>query len=302
METPSVQVLMSVFHGEEFLEEQLASLANQEDVRVTLLAHLDADEPRSKALIDGCGLSLEWAPLSPALGIPHAYFQLLPLVDPTADYWAFSDQDDIWAPRKLAIAAEALHRAGSQPALWVSRVRPFSDGGGARHFLDPVPVNVPRPSLGNALVQNIGPGCDMVANRALLDLLCTALPTLGVLVHDQWVYLVAAAFGAVIVDARALMDYRLHQGNTIGISRSLRARTKRTMTSFRDPEAATPATQARAFLNCFGDRLTPEQRDLVRDVADRRRGPLIQDFRGGRITRQVPRENPLMLARLLAGR
>jgi hypothetical protein len=70
------------------------------------------------------------------------------------DYWAFSDQDDVWEPRKLAVATAALERAGSQPALWVSRVRPFSDEAGVRRYLDPVPSNVPTPSLGNALVES----------------------------------------------------------------------------------------------------------------------------------------------------
>jgi glycosyltransferase involved in cell wall biosynthesis len=86
-----------------------------------------------------------------------------------ADYFAFSDQDDVWLPEKLAHAVAALaEEAADRPALY------FCD----RTLVDESLRSIGRPprlrrppGFPAALTQNIIPGCCMVLNRAAAELI-----------------------------------------------------------------------------------------------------------------------------------
>lgn len=77
--------------------------------------------------------------------------------------------------------------------------------------------------LENAILQNIATGCTIVLNRVAINLLQKHFPnTDKVLMHDWWVYLVVSAFGEVIFDDNAYIDYRQHEENVIGVRNGLR--------------------------------------------------------------------------------
>jgi hypothetical protein len=131
-----------------------------------------------------------------------------------ASYFAFSDQDDVWLPDKLAHAVVALGEAAAdQPALYFCD-RTLVDA--SLRFIGKSPRLRDPPGFPAALTQNVIPGCCMILNRAAAELIDSTEapePTW----HDWWCYLVVtAAEGLVIRGNSPDILYRQHAGNLVG--------------------------------------------------------------------------------------
>jgi len=132
-----------------------------------------------------------------------------------ADYYAYSDQDDIWEPEKLARAIDTLEKVPAHiPAIFGSRTRLIRDDG--REFgLSPLFRH--KPEFRNALVQSIAGGNTMVINAAAREHLMAGGARLNLPGHDWWTYLVTTAVGGQVhYDPTPLVKYRVHPGNIMG--------------------------------------------------------------------------------------
>lgn len=222
-----VTILLALYNGARFIEAQLDSFARQthpdwrlvvsddgskDDGAMRVLDWADRHPERELRLIDG-----------PRRGFAANFLHLLAAVEPGAPYVAFSDQDDVWLPGKLAHAVATLAELpASMPAIYCGR-RLICDQSlqhvkGAERWGRP-------PDFRNALVQNITPGNTIVMNRAALRLLQAAARRVRVVyAHDWWAYLmVTGAGGRVIRDAELGLLYRQHDANVVGARRGLRA-------------------------------------------------------------------------------
>ena len=207
-----VNVLMSTYNGERYMREQIDSVLAQDNVSVDLLVRDDGSTDNTLKLLDayqGKGALKYYvgANLGPALS-----FLALLRDSGDADYYAFADQDDFWQREKLAVAVDMLEKAGDAPALYFSRTQ-MTDA-----ELRPTGIVEINPLLtfGESLVYEFIPGCTMVMNRALRDIVNTYVPSY-VPMHDVWVYSVALAVGAkVFFDKTPHILYRQHGSNTIG--------------------------------------------------------------------------------------
>ncbi len=133
----------------------------------------------------------------PPRGWPHArhrsFLALLRMaLGGPAAFFAFSDQDDVWLPEKLAHAVAALaDLPRGHPGLYFC-ARALVDS-----TLAPVgEVLAPRrpPGFPAALTQNLAPGCCMMLNRAAGELIDRGPVPEGTW-HDWWAYVVVAAYG-----------------------------------------------------------------------------------------------------------
>jgi hypothetical protein len=143
-----------------------------------------------------------------------------------ADYFAFSDQDDIWYPDKIERALSFLETIPqSAPALYFSRTETVDE---SLNHLGFSPLFTKRPSFQNALIQNIGGGNTMVFNTAAKRLLELERQH-DVATHDWWTYQVVTAVGGIVIyDGRPSLKYRQHADNVLGSSNSsIRARMRR---------------------------------------------------------------------------
>lgn len=224
---PRVAVLLAVHNGERFLQAQLDSIDAQTGVSTTIVAGDDSSTDQSAAIVQshfarrGAGDRLH------ALGHRNANRTFLDLLaravreEPSADWFAYCDQDDIWLPDKLERGIGALaHVDGGTPALYGARTIVVDQDdqafGMSRLFKRPA-------SFRNAIVQNIMAGNTMVFNRRAAQLLVTA-GSPDIAVHDWWTYmLVCGAGGHVIFDPRPCLRYRQHGGNQIGSHLGLQA-------------------------------------------------------------------------------
>jgi glycosyltransferase involved in cell wall biosynthesis len=220
--TSSVAVLLCTYNGSRFLEQQLQSIAQQKAVRVKIYVSDDGSQDQTLDLLQafrlrGCEHRFTIVE-GPGLGYVANFFSLLcSAID--ADYFAYSDQDDIWDTDKLLRAVTALSALPEdQPALYCSRTRLVDTCG------DPLglsPLFAKPPDFSNALIQNIGGGNSMVLNRKARDLLCAVGPV-DVVSHDWWTYLlVSGCGGAVVYDPEPSLSYRQHESNLIGSNMAL---------------------------------------------------------------------------------
>ena len=213
---PTVAVLLSTFNGARYLEELLASVVSQECVEVSVLVRDDGSTDETLQILR------EWAGRRSRfrviqgdnVGFNRSFFELLKAAPP-ADFYAFADQDDVWLRDKLQRATQSLSALKQDvPALWGSTTLVVNEE------LTPVPYRKPRatrPSLENALVENIIPGHTAVLNPAAREAVLSTLP-LESGTFDSWTYKVVAAAGTVIRDFRASVLYRQHPANAIGHS------------------------------------------------------------------------------------
>ncbi len=138
-----------------------------------------------------------------------------------ADYFAFSDQDDVWYKDKLARALTWLATVPADvPAFYCGRTELISNDGRSYGYS---PLFSRPIAFRNALIQSLGGGNTMVFNKAAKRLLETT-GRLEVVLHDWWMYqLVSAVDGAICYEPQPVLKYRQHPDNLIGSNRGWRA-------------------------------------------------------------------------------
>lgn len=124
MNTKSVQVVMSTYNGEKYLKEQIDSILSQEGVDVRLYIRDDGSSDRTTDILasyqEHKNVKIE---KGNNLGFAKSFLTALDECD-EADYYAFSDQDDVWEKDKLSTAIEILEEESqSTPLLYCSALQ-----------------------------------------------------------------------------------------------------------------------------------------------------------------------------------
>ncbi len=227
---PHVAILLCTFHGQKYLAEQLESFAAQTYSQWAVWASDDKSSDDTRTILESYvakwGVERLSICLGPSKGFAANFLSLTCNAEIGADYYAYSDQDDVWEADKLARAVAYLQsvQAGT-PAVYCSRTR-LVDADNKQIGLSPL-FSKP-PSFANALMQNIGGGNTMVFNQAARDLLCLAGDDVDVITHDWWTYLVVMGCGGqVYYDPQPSLRYRQHRDNLVGANVSLGSRIAR---------------------------------------------------------------------------
>ena len=226
----TVNVLMSTYNGERFLKEQIDSILAQQKVDVRLTVRDDGSSDGTKRILGEYGKALDWH-VGKNLGPARSFMELLENAG-AADFYAFADQDDYWMPEKLKVATDMMHSAENVPALYFSRTQ-LTDA-----FLRPTTIvqTAPLLTIGESLVYEFIPGCTMVMNSRMRDMVARYKPNY-IPMHDVWIYSVAQAVGAKIYfDKTPHILYRQHDNNTIGQGYSKWHEWSRRLKRFRNSE------------------------------------------------------------------
>lgn len=228
--SPNVAILLCTYQGEQYLHEQLASFHAQTHAQWTVWASDDGSQDGTRQLLaaykENWGVNKLKIYDGPRKGFVANFMSLICRPEIQADYYALSDQDDIWHADKLARAVQWLASVPSNvPALYCTRTELIDEHGAligtSRWFSR-------KPAFANALVQNVAGGNTMVFNDAARRLLMLAGPDVQVVAHDWWVYIVVSACGGnVHYDTQPSLRYRQHSDNLIGSNAGLRATLRR---------------------------------------------------------------------------
>lgn len=132
------------------------------------------------------------------------------------------DQDDVWHADKLATLAAEFERRPALQLMCSDAVRVDAEAAPLRHSL----FEVLRVSGAERTAIHAGRGFDVLLRRSLATgatialrrgLLDAALPFPAGWVHDEWLAIMAAALGGFDCTERALIDYRQHAANQLGM-------------------------------------------------------------------------------------
>ena len=225
--SPKIAILLCTYHGQQYLADQMDSFAAQSYPNWVVWASDDGSQDDTHAILETCRnkwgddrLSIHFGP---AEGFVANFLSLTCNANIQADYYAYSDQDDIWEADKLQRAVDWLNTVPRDvPALYCTRTR-LVDAENREIGLSPL-FGKP-PSFANALTQNVGGGNTMVFNEAARKLLCEAGQDVNVITHDWWAYLVVTGCGGnVFYDAYPSLRYRQHGCNLVGMNSSWPAR------------------------------------------------------------------------------
>lgn len=256
-----VAVLMSTYNGERFLREQLDSILNQKNVDITLRIRDDGSSDGTVAIIEEYRQkhSNIFLDRGENLGVGSSFMRLLYDAGDGFDYYAFSDQDDIWLPDKFARAIEAIGQF-REPTLYCSNQMLIDKDKREIGIRYERPINT---DYLQPLCINMATGCTMVWNRAMQRLLAEEerRPSKALLrkrIHDVWVAMAASVAGRVYYDNAAYILYRQHENNVVGVRKGSLIkewRKKLQNEALRNGRSSL----AKEILDCFGDRIGYEK-------------------------------------------
>lgn len=109
MSKPTVSVLMSTYNGAKYIREQIDSILNQKDVNVELLIRDDGSSDNTAEICKEYqkkNTNIRFYQ-GENIGVGKSFMELLKKA-PEADYYSFSDQDDVWLEDKLSRAVKMI--------------------------------------------------------------------------------------------------------------------------------------------------------------------------------------------------
>lgn len=209
-----VIVVMSTYNGEKYLERQLDSIFSQEGVEVLVYVRDDGSTDNTKEILKRYKKERQQNRLSYSLednvGWQRSFLKALAEA-PDGDFYAFSDQDDIWFPNKLCRCVEELEKHDRTRPLMVHHDRKRVDAD--LNLLPDTSVKLDRPlNYQHAVIAEMQ-GCAMVINRAAKDLATRYKPKVKV-PHDQWVNTVCYYFGEIYSIKEPLICHIQYGTNT----------------------------------------------------------------------------------------
>ena len=218
---PTVLVMMASYNGEKYIAEQIDSILAQEGVDVTLRICDDGSSDSTTTICESYASmrgNVHFEVNEANKGLAKNFMDMV--YDDRVegyDYYAFSDQDDVWLPEKLIHAVREIEsKTHGEPALYYSDVENVESNlsGGVREY---APWDSCSHELVAVLTVNWASGCTMVFNPGLRSWILAYEPSSYARNHDGWVHLVAMVSGTVIADLEnSYIKRRISGENQVG--------------------------------------------------------------------------------------
>lgn len=261
MNDRKVKVLLSAYNGERYIETQVDSILQQSYGNIELYIRDDGSKDETLQVLKKYE-EKENVHVIPGenVGFIKSFFLLMETCG-DADYFAFSDQDDVWLPGKIAMALEKLEgEEQNQPLLYFSNYDYYD---GKMNFKEHAKKPSLEPSFHNAVVDCMTLGFNSVFNKKAHDIMCAHIPehSCG---HDWWTYMVCSGMGKVIYDDRVTVKYRRHEKNvSAGGMDFIKFQIWRFKKFFVNDYFANIRMQLREYYGLYGDKLKGEDRGLL---------------------------------------
>lgn len=265
MKDHDLAIMMCTFNGALYLPSQLESFEKQTIRNVSIFISDDGSSDETcliaRAFLDSSDLSGEILS-GPGRGFVENFMSMITNKKILANFYAFSDQDDVWTEDKLERACNWLSTVPNNvPALYCSRTTLIDANG---KVIGESPNYNRSPSFANSLLQNIASGNTMVFNQKARELLALAGGK-RMVAHDWSLYqIVTACGGKVFLDAKPSVLYRQHHNNVIGNSMGLYKRLSNFMKAHSGRAAAWNDINL-DVLNALSAHLTPESQAILGD-------------------------------------
>lgn len=263
-----VLILLSTYNGEKYLSEQLDSLMAQSDVDIKVLVRDDGSTDITPHILSEYQKKFPdkfILNLSDNIGCIGSFFALMKLAAEEYrdfDYYAFSDQDDVWRADKLKVAVRALSLQENPIKLY------YCDPQLVDSTLVPIestPIRA-KGTLKEAIILQPCIGCSMVVSKELLEK-ASIIDAKNADVHDTWTYRVCLSLGGVIVhDPSPYILYRQHASNVIGRRQGFMRKWERRLSKFFSTYRFR-SRQARLLLNSYGSEIPDREKSILLDIS-----------------------------------
>lgn len=223
-----VNILMSTYNGQQFLAEQIRSIQDQSYTDWTLFIRDDGSSDNTKEILkdferQDSRIHLIDSDKSDNLGVIKSFHKLVN--HDKADYYFFSDQDDVWLPNKLELSLKEAQNYLVDLPLMV-----YMDLKVVNQDLEIMTESMVKSQSHHAntelvqeLTENTVTGGVAMINHALAEMW---QETDDILMHDWYLALLASAFGNLVFIDQPGELYRQHSDNVLG-ARTLSKRFKK---------------------------------------------------------------------------
>ncbi|MBQ6475563.1 MAG: glycosyltransferase family 2 protein [Clostridia bacterium] len=264
-----IAVLMATYNGERFLEEQIDSILNQQvDGKVDLIVCDDGSTDNTEKILARYAAQGKLSyTVHENTGAAGTFLGLLKAT-PGYDYYAFSDQDDVWFPQKLKRGIDAVKNTAGI-VLYCSNCELVDQN------LERIGRNTHRAAPTYSLVSvlclaSCAQGCTSVFNRELAELVQQYPLPDPVIMHDSMLTcLCALTDGKILYDHEPSMLYRMHQGNVFGMASAKQSIIGVLRDRFREITTKRKigmSDQTEAIQRVFNDRISDEKQEVCRRV------------------------------------
>lgn len=269
-----VTVLMSTYNGEKYIKEQIDSILQQQNIHVNLLVRDDGSNDRTLEILDRYSKeNLLKYYAGKNLKTARSFLKLLQ-DSPDSQYYAFSDQDDIWKPNKLIRAITMMKKNDDkvdQPILYAGSFQMTDEN---LHFISGGEGHYTTSTFANAIVYSCCTGCTMVMNKALRDLVNEGGIPDHLLMHDDWVHKVCLAMGGkVVFDDKPFMLYRQHGNNVDGGIHTFHDKVRKVWHE-KKSRSRIMSGQLTDLFEIYGNKMPHENRKLLLSALKRGKGNL----------------------------
>lgn len=208
-----ISVVMATYNGAKYLEKQLDSILKQSYAANELVVSDDHSTDGTQDILNKHADLVVYQNKN-ARGV-ISNFKYAASKANSANYLAFSDQDDIWLSEKLLLCIKALKSIETEklPCLVYSDpiVINSKDEVISESLWSILGFNQYEHKLPTILFGNPAGGCTMLVNPELAKYIST-IPD-DCLMHDAWLTLVAYTFGKALVLPEPVLKYRQHETN-----------------------------------------------------------------------------------------
>lgn len=219
-------VIMSTFNGEKFLEEQINSILNQ-NVDLELYIHDDGSTDHTLKILNKISSensNIHLFQIGKKMGVVKSFLNLLTAT--SADYYMFSDQDDIWESDKATQFIKKAQLLNSKvPGLVYSELLLVDQSntalGETMASFYGWKDRESEQTVSKLLFSHRVTGASMLINNAMKEFVVERLETLeysSILMHDAFMAKIAMMVNNIIFLDQPLTRYRQHQNNAVGVS------------------------------------------------------------------------------------
>lgn len=216
---PVIKILLATYNGEKYVDEQINSIINQNNVITDIVISDDGSKDKTIDVIKSKYPQITINQNTPGTGSAAKNF--LKMIsnlnfNEDFDYVSFADQDDIWLPEKMNRALEKLKKNNAE--LYCSNLTKWDTSKNTYTLLK---KDFPQKKF-DFLFEGGSAGCTYVFTRNLAKKLQFFLLTLDSsnwkgFSHDWLVYFFARSrYFKVFIDGDSYIHYRLHTENVHG--------------------------------------------------------------------------------------
>lgn len=226
----TIAILLATYNvgNKEFLLEQLKSIEKQTYTDFICFIHddgsTDGTEKIAKVFCDEYAEHFVYMGNNGTGGAKNNFMYMLSCIE--ADYYMFSDQDDVWFPDKIERTYDLMlteERKNKKTPICVYSDLTVVDQNlnVLNHSFFTYSSNPNKNSLHYLLHYNVAAGCTIMINKSLRKEAIRVDIINDMFMHDWYLVALSKCIGNLIYLDKPLMYYRQHSDNTLGVKKKL---------------------------------------------------------------------------------